>query len=205
MIKLSELKINENNPRHIKERELERLKRSIVEFEKMLAVRPLLVDRTTNIVYGGNMRLRALKELGYKEIPEEWVKDISDLSDDEKRELVIKDNLSYGEWDFDLLANSYDAEELQDWGLDVPNVELDSDDDDEGFMNFEKSVQMHPDTEYVVITAGEDNEFWDEMKEKLKLKLVRRGGYKYGSQFDTVSTERVIPFDELIKRLMEKE
>jgi DNA modification methylase len=88
----------------------------------MLALRPIVVDENF-IVQGGNMRLKALQEIGFKDIPDEWVKQVADLNEDEKKQFIIKDNVGFGEWDFDDLANNWDAEQLTEWGLDIPNFE----------------------------------------------------------------------------------
>ena len=88
----------------------------------MMALRPIVVDENF-IVQGGNMRLKALQEIGFKDIPDEWVKQVKDLSEDEKKQFIIKDNVGFGEWDFDELANNWDAEQLTEWGLDIPNFE----------------------------------------------------------------------------------
>jgi len=84
----------------------------------MLTLRPIVVD-DGNIVLGGNMRVKALQELGYKEIPDEWVKRASDLTDEQKKEFIIKDNVGYGFWDFEVLASDWDAGVLEDWGLEI--------------------------------------------------------------------------------------
>jgi DNA modification methylase len=120
---LSEIKANPNNPRIIKDDKFKKLVASIKDFPKMMALRPMVVD-TNNIVLGGNMRLRALKELGYKEIPDEWVKPAADLSDDEIRRFIVVDNVGFGEHDWDALANGWDMEELKEWGLDVPDFKV---------------------------------------------------------------------------------
>jgi len=118
-VKIADINLNKDNPRQISEAKLESLKKSICDFEKMLSLRPIVVDET-NTVLGGNMRLRALQALGYDEIPDEWVKQAADLTDEEKRQFIIKDNVGFGEWDWDALGNGWDAGELTDWGLDVP-------------------------------------------------------------------------------------
>lgn len=83
-----------------------------------------MVINTDNIVLGGNMRLKALKELGYKEIPDKWVKRAEDLTDEEQRRFIIADNVGFGEHDWEMLANEWDSEELGEWGLDIPNWSL---------------------------------------------------------------------------------
>lgn len=121
-MKLSKLKGNPNNPRIIKDDKFKKLVKSISDFPKMLELRPIIVDENF-IVQGGNMRLKALQELKYKEIPNEWVKQVSDLTEEQKKEFIIKDNVGFGEWDFDDLANNWDLEKLNEWGLDIPNFE----------------------------------------------------------------------------------
>ena len=118
-MKLSQLKINPNNPRIIKDERFEKLVKSINDFPKMLELRPIIIDDNF-IILGGNMRFEALKELGFKEIPDEWVKKASELTEDEKREFIIKDNIGFGEHDWDILANEWDQDKLIDWGLDLP-------------------------------------------------------------------------------------
>lgn len=113
---IKDIKSNPNNPRIIKDEKFEKLKKSIKEFPKMMALRPMVINQD-NIVLGGNMRLKALKELGYTELPDEWVKRAEDLTDEEARRFIIADNVGFGEHDWDLLANEWDAEELADWGL----------------------------------------------------------------------------------------
>mgnify|MGYP003628757473 FL=1 len=117
MIKLSTLTANPDNPRLIKDSKFDKLKQSIEEFPKMLELRPIVITED-NIVIGGNMRLKALIELGYKDIPEEWIKQAERLTEDEVRRFIIADNVGFGEHDWDLLANDWDAKELEGWGLD---------------------------------------------------------------------------------------
>jgi len=121
-MKINEIKLNKSNPRLFKDYKFEKLKKSISEFPKMLELRPMIID-DQNIVLGGNMRLTALKDLGYKEIPDNWVKRASELTDDEKQRFVIADNVGFGDWDWDILANTFDSELLLDWGLEVPSFE----------------------------------------------------------------------------------
>jgi hypothetical protein len=132
-MKLSKIKPNPNNPRIIKDDKFEKLKKSIKDFPKMMELRPMVIN-SDNIVLGGNMRLKALKELGYKEVPDEWVKRAEDLTEDEQRQFIIKDNVGFGEHDWEMLATEWDADELSDWGLDIPNWEaeevLEAEEDD---------------------------------------------------------------------------
>ena len=115
-VKLSTIKSNPNNPRLIKDAKFEKLKKSISEFPKMMELRPMVIN-ADNVILGGNMRFKALKDLGYKEVPEEWIKRAEDLTDEEARRFIIADNVGFGEHDFDILANEWDVQELEDWGL----------------------------------------------------------------------------------------
>jgi len=113
--KISEVKLNPNNPRLIKDDKFKKLVQSIKDFPEMLNIRPIVVNQDM-IILGGNMRYKACKEAGLKEIPII----ITDLSEDKQREFLIKDNTSGGEWDWEVLANEWDSEQLEDWGLDLP-------------------------------------------------------------------------------------
>lgn len=113
---IKEIKPNPDNPRVIKDDKFAKLKKSIQDFPQMLELRPLVLDEN-NIVLGGNMRLRALQDLGIEEVPIIYAKD---LTEEQKKEFTIKDNLNYGEWDWDVLANEWDVEKLADWGMDIP-------------------------------------------------------------------------------------
>ncbi|HSW63897.1 MAG TPA: ParB N-terminal domain-containing protein [Dissulfurispiraceae bacterium] len=118
-MKLSDIKSNSKNPRKIDNKNAERLAKSIEDFPQMMELRPIVVD-DEGFILGGNMRYFALKKLGYKDIPDAWVKRASELTAAQKREFVLKDNGSFGEWDWDLLANEWDDLPLVDWGLDLP-------------------------------------------------------------------------------------
>jgi site-specific DNA-methyltransferase (adenine-specific) len=99
----------------------------------MMELRPMVVN-SDMVVLGGNMRLKALKEAGYKEVPDEWVKSAESLTEEEQRRFIIADNVGFGEHDWDMLANEWDAVELEAWGLDIPSFEteevLEAEDDD---------------------------------------------------------------------------
>jgi len=114
--KIADIKFNPNNPRVIKDEKFRKLVRSIKDFPKMLELRPIVVDEN-NMVLGGNMRLKACIELGLKDVPTIQAKD---LTEEQKKEFIIKDNVGFGEWDWDDLANNWEVEELTDWGLDLP-------------------------------------------------------------------------------------
>jgi len=115
-IKLSKIKKNPNNPRLIKDNKFHKLVKSIKEFPEMLDIRPIVVNKDM-IVLGGNMRLKACQEAGLKEVP---VIQADTLTAEQQREFIVKDNVGFGEWDWDMIANEWDAEQLDDWGLDLP-------------------------------------------------------------------------------------
>jgi hypothetical protein len=116
-MKLSVQKIipNSNNPRIIKDNKFIKLVASIREFPEMLELRPLIIDED-NMILGGNMRYKACLELGLKEIT---VKVAKGLTEEQKKQFVIKDNISFGDWEWDILANEWDSVELGAWGMDV--------------------------------------------------------------------------------------
>lgn len=122
-LKLSKMKMNPSNPRVIKDDRFRKLVKSLREFPEMMEKRPMVcVTDSDGKIYplGGNMRLKALRELGMKEVPEEWVMMADEWSEEKRREFVLKDNISFGEWDWDMIANEWDAEQVEEWGLDIP-------------------------------------------------------------------------------------
>ena len=126
-VNINEIIPNKENPRFISHKKFKKLVKSIKNFPEMLEKRPLVVDENM-VVLGGNMRLRALKKTGIKEIPidiaEGW-------TDEQKKEFIIKDNVGFGEWDFDILANEWDTEKLNEWGLDFDfKIEPEAEEDD---------------------------------------------------------------------------
>ena len=114
-VPISSIYPNKENPRIVNKAKFEKLKKSIKEFPEMLQLRPIIVNESY-IVLGGNMRYKALVELGYKEVP---IIKAEDRTERQAQEFIIKDNLSFGDWDFDILANTWDSVELEDWGLNV--------------------------------------------------------------------------------------
>ena len=116
--KIGNIKANPNNPRIIKDDKFKKLVKSIKEFPEMLNIRPIVVD-SEMMVLGGNQRLKACIEAGLKEVP---IIVADAFSEDQKKEFIVKDNIGYGEWDFDLLKVDYDVIVLEDWGLDLPEI-----------------------------------------------------------------------------------
>ena len=115
LINIQEVRPNENNPRFIKDYKFKKLVKSIKEFPEMLKLRPIVVN-SDMVVLGGNMRLKACKEAGLKEV---WVLKADDLTEQQQREFIVKDNVGFGEWDWDILANDWNGQQLDDWGLTV--------------------------------------------------------------------------------------
>jgi len=118
VISVTDIKPNPSNPRLIKDDKFHKLVQSLIDFPEMAKVRPIVVNQDM-VILGGNMRFKAMKEAKWTEIPVEVV----DWDEAKQREFIIKDNVGFGEWDWDDLANNWDAEELDAWGLDVPNFE----------------------------------------------------------------------------------
>jgi hypothetical protein len=120
--KISEVKLNPNNPRLIKDDNFKKLVQSIKDFPEMLDIRPIVVNADM-VILGGNMRFKACKEAGLKEVP---IIIADNLTEEQQREFLIKDNVSGGEWDWSLLAD-WDTEQLEEWGLEVPKSQNEND------------------------------------------------------------------------------
>ena len=122
-VNISQIKENKNNPRVIKGYKFEKLVKSIKDFPEMMQLRPIIVN-DKNIILGGNMRYKASVEAGLKDI---YIVEAKDLTQKQQEEFIIKDNSSFGEWDWDILANEWEVKELSDWGLDLPKIYFDED------------------------------------------------------------------------------
>jgi hypothetical protein len=184
-VSIDKLKPNPDNPRIIKDDKFKKLVQSIKDFPEMLKLRPIVVDKDM-VVLGGNMRLRALKDAGVKDV-EVIIAD--NLTDDQKREFIIKDNVGFGEWDWETLANEWDAEQLGEWGLDVwtPPADVDysilDEEDLDGQLSdmtngVKKAIQIefeaeHYDEAYALV------KFWRE-----------RGGYVGGMIMEYLKDEK---------------
>ena len=159
-VKISEVKPNPNNPRLIKDDKFRKLVKSIQEFPDMLNVRPIVVNKDM-IVLGGNMRLKAIKEAGHTEVAIEIV----DWTEQQQKEFIVKDNVGYGEWDWDDLANNWDEQELTEWGLDIPNFNI------EGFTDKNKELSLDDVTDSMTITLKYTEDEYHIVKDAL-LKLA---------------------------------
>lgn len=158
IVKITEIKVNPNNPRLIKDDKFKKLVQSIKDFPEMLNIRPIVVNQDM-VILGGNMRFKACKEAGFKEVPII----ITDLTEEQQREFLIKDNVSGGEWDWDLLANEWNAEELDAWGLDVPNF-------DNGVDNVDNDLSDNLETNYRIEVILSD----EKTQELLYNELIER-------------------------------
>jgi ParB-like chromosome segregation protein Spo0J len=197
-MKINLIKPNPNNPRVIKDDKFKKLVQSIKDFPQMLELRPIVIDEN-NIVLGGNMRLKACQELGLKDVPTIYAKD---LTEEQKKEFIIKDNVGFGEWNWDDLANDWDQELLVEWGLDLPlGQQIDELEEGEEIL-LEQAIQLKPKREYVVIMCDEENSDWDELKQSLNLPMVKRGACKTTSPFEKhTSVQRVIHAKDIINAL----
>ena len=150
-VKISDVKTNPKNPRLIKDDKFKKLVKSIQEFPQMLELRPIVIDEN-NIVLGGNMRLKACIEIGLKEI---FIVKAEDLTEEQKDEFIVKDNVGFGEWDWDLLANEWDTEKLDEWGLNIPNFE--NNEIDYSGKNQEIDVDLYDDQMVIKLKYTEDD------------------------------------------------
>jgi hypothetical protein len=184
-VKISDIKSNPNNPRLIKDDKFHKLVNSIKGFPKMLEIRPIVVNADM-VVLGGNMRLKACKEAGLKEIPIIFA---DDLTEEQQKEFIIKDNVGFGEWDWDMIANEWDASQLTEWGLDVweKPEEIDYsilDDDD-----LEDELKEMSDGVKKAIQIEFEPEHYEEAYELVKF-WREKGGYVGGMVIEFLKAEK---------------
>ena len=171
-VKTSQVKTNKKNPRLIKDDKFKKLVKSIQEFPQMLELRPIVVDEN-NIILGGNMRYKACIEAGLKEV---YIVQAKDLTEEQKNEFIIKDNVNFGEWDMDILANEWETNEILTWGLDLPfyNEKLNAIENDKP--EIEVTTEILEEHNYIVFTF--DNQLdWQVAKELLNIKAVAKEGF----------------------------
>ncbi|MGB4283148.1 MAG: ParB N-terminal domain-containing protein [Bacteroidales bacterium] len=160
-MKTSMLKMNPNNPRRIQPDKLEKLMRSIESFPEMMKLRPIVYDPETMYVLGGNQRLAAIRKLGMKDIPDEWAIAATDLSPEQKKEFVLRDNVQLGDWDFEILSAEFGEFDLDELGLDMPEIDVknpsfdDSDTTDEDVENTDISPKTNDDKQYLELICPE--------------------------------------------------
>jgi len=201
---IAEIKSNPKNPRVIKDDKFAKLVKSIKDFPEMLQKRPLVCFTDTDgklVVLGGNMRLKAAKECGLKELP---VIIADDWTEEQRAQFLIKDNVGFGEWNWDELQADWDVQILEEWGLDIPDFEDKINQMEEGeILDIPKSLQVMPKKEYILIMEDEHSEDWEELKTIFNCGLVRQGGCKKGSSSDKVGTglERVFDLKTFKERV----
>ena len=160
-MKTSMLKMNPNNPRRIQPDKLEKLMRSIESFPEMMKLRPMVYDPETMYVLGGNQRLAAIRKLGMKEIPDEWAIAATDLTPEQQKEFVLRDNVQFGDWDFEMLSAEFGEFDLDELGLDMPEIDVknpsfdDSDTTDEDVENTDISPKTNDDKQYLELICPE--------------------------------------------------
>jgi len=200
--KIAELNPADYNPRQLTDKQYKQLKKSLKTFG---CVEPVVINSNPmrkDIIIGGHQRCKVWADLGNDTIPTVEI----ELGEAEEMELNVRLNKNTGEFDMDLLANYFDDEKLQEWGFSENELfhlsyddEIDGlDEDDE--IELPQSVQLEPPKEYVIILCEPNSVEWEQLKMKLKLGLVRKGGYKKGSDFDSISTERVLTYKDFIER-----
>lgn len=164
-VSISAVKENDANPRFINKHKFKKLVASVKEFPEMLSLRPIVVDKD-NVILGGNMRYKACKEIGLKEV---YIIQADDLTDKQAQEFIIKDNVGFGEWDWDILANDWDVKELEEWGLDGFPFEEET--------KNEKEYLLENDAWFINIefdTEEDAKNWYDKLKEEnLNLKIVQ--------------------------------
>ena len=163
-IKISKIKANPENPRVIKDDKFKKLVQSIKDFPEMLDIRPIVVDKN-NMVLGGNMRLRACQKAGLTEVA---IIKADQLTEEQQREFIIKDNIGFGEWDWDALANNFDASDLNKWGMEVPEMEEENEEQEQ---EVEFSEYLGESQNYVVLTFDNDID-WLSAQTHFELKSV---------------------------------
>lgn len=169
-INISKIKPNPDNPRLINKTNFKKLVNSIKEFPEMLKLRPIVVDEN-NIILGGNMRYKACQEAGLKEI---YVIQAGGLTEEQKKEFIIKDNVGFGGWDWDILANIWDNQKLNDWGIDVWQPEKSvSNEKDYSINSLDEKLGRFLDAKIKNITIPFESEEFANVVEKLEILLDR--------------------------------
>ena len=164
LVDITTIKSNPENPRTINKEKFRKLKQNIKSFPEMLYKRPMVVDED-GVVLGGNMRLKALTELKYKQVP---VVRADDWTEEQKKQFIILDNVGFGDWDWDELANTWDGEKLVEWGLEVPVLDEKAEIDEQ---EIEFSEYLDESHNYVVLLFDNDID-WLSAQTHFQLKSV---------------------------------
>ena len=169
-VKISKVVPNENNPRFIKDYKFKKLVKSIQDFPEMLKLRPIVVN-SDMVVLGGNMRLKACKEAGLKEV---YILKADELTEQQQREFIVKDNVGFGEWDWDILGNEWDNTQLKEWGMDVWQPEEDiSNNTDYSNNSLDEKLNRFLDAKIKNITIPFENEEFDDIVDRLEKLLLK--------------------------------
>tara|TARA_R110002020_G_scaffold177087_4_gene369837 strand:- start:154 stop:699 length:546 start_codon:yes stop_codon:yes gene_type:complete len=177
-IKIYKINPNANNPRLIKDHKFKKLVKSIKDFPEMLRLRPIIIDEN-NVVLGGNMRLRACQEAGLKEV---WIDKAENFTEEQKEEFIVKDNVGFGEWDWDILGNSWNNEKLGEWGMDVWQPEKDLGVGLDDF--FEESNIEEKDQKFKIVLEYTEEDF-----NKLSKAFEKHTGTKEQIVFNLITNE----------------
>ena len=170
-VKISKVQGNPSNPRIIKNDKFKKLVKSIQEFPEMLKLRPIVVDEDM-MVLGGNMRLKASKDAGLKEV---WIEVAEGFTEEQKKEFIVKDNVGFGEWEWDMLGNEWNSVQLAEWGLDVWQNEDDVVDVEE-ITDFTESVNF--------LIKCENLQEFEDLKTKLNVKTTKISYNNFISKFN---------------------
>jgi hypothetical protein len=184
----------------IKDNKFHKLVKSIKDFPEMLEIRPIVVNEDM-IVLGGNMRLKACQEAGLKEVP---VIQADTLTAEQQREFIVKDNVGFGEWDWDMIANEWDAEETQEWGLDLPFTEEDITEMNNPFNDETENkfaTELDSESNYIVLKFDKDID-WIQAKTLfgLQTETARRCNGKEWSK----GIGRVLNGSQAIKKIQDE-
>jgi hypothetical protein len=181
MIKLDTLRLNDDNPRTIRDVKFKQLVESIKNFPAMMRLRPMVVN-ADGVLLGGNMRYRACLVAGYTEVPDDWVIVADALTPDEQRRFIIEDNVQFGEWDWDALANTWNEQQLVDFGVDLPSfsvTDIPRPDFNDDAMDKGKAINAKDGNWFYVEFYGEDA-----LYETLRNVLEKLGVLTAGHQLD---------------------
>jgi ParB-like chromosome segregation protein Spo0J len=177
VILIDDIRVNPNNPRSIKDEQYIKLKNSLKEFPKMMKLRPIIIDNT-GMILGGNMRYLAIKDLGYTEIPKGWVMKASELSEEEKKRFVIADNVEFGNFDYNILANEWDVEKLQEWGIELDELGDAAKIEGDYNIEVEEKVREYKKIHILISIAPEDYDEISKEIETIKSKIEGKGEYE---------------------------
>tara|TARA_B100000497_G_C7504138_1_gene307558 strand:- start:36 stop:635 length:600 start_codon:yes stop_codon:yes gene_type:complete len=190
-VKIQSIKANNENPRTIKESKFEDLKKSLIDFPEMLQLRPIIVDKN-NIILGGNMRYKACQEIGLKEV---YIIKANDLTEKQKKKFVIKDNIAFGQWDWDVLANTWERQDLNEWGLNIYDFNNNfveevnkSDENSEwvGLPEFEAS-----DKQLKLVVSFDNEKDREEFIEKKQLKISSRNKLTWSTHYPFIERQSI--------------